>query len=245
MNSKKQSLIIFLTVFLSIAGFAIILPLSPALLNFYLPNQESDGGILGHFITAAKALAGTLGKENPTFTTAVFFGCLIASIYSFLQFVFSPICGKISDLFGRRPVLLVTLAGTMLSYGLWAIAGTFNLFIVARIFAGIMASYLSVATAAMADITTKKDRTKGMALVGIAFGLGFILGPAMGGLLTKINLLNYYPQLQAFGINPFSGCALIAMLLSALTFFWVLIKFDETLPKEKREKVKTKPKIAQ
>lgn len=244
MNSKRQSLIIFLTVFLSIAGFAVILPLSPALLNFYLPNQETDGGMLGQFISTAKTLAQTLGKENATFTTAVFFGCLIASIYSFLQFIFSPICGKISDIFGRKPVLLVTIAGTTISYGLWAIAGTFNLFIIARIFAGITSAYLSVATAAMADITTKKNRTNGMALVGIAFGLGFILGPAIGGLLTKINLLNHYPQLQVFGINPFSVCALVSMLLAALTFFWVLIQFEETLPGEKREKLKIKPKLS-
>lgn len=243
MKTKKQSFIIFLTVFLSIAGFAITLPLSPALLDYYLPNQEADGGLLGHFVFAAKKLAETLGKENPNFTTAVFFGCLIASIYSFLQFVFSPICGKISDILGRKPVLLVTLAGTTVSYSLWAIAGTFNLFIISRIFAGIMSAYLSVSTAAMADITTKKDRTKGMALVGIGFGMGFILGPAIGGLLTKINILHYYPHLQWLGINPFSVCALFAMILSVLTFFWVLIQFNETLPHEKRARLKTKPKL--
>lgn len=238
MNTKKQSFLIFLAVFLSIAGFSIILPLAPALLNFYLPKQEIQGGMLGQFVSIARGLAESLGKENPTFTTAVMFGCLITSIYSLLQFVFSPICGRISDIFGRRPVLLVSLAGTALSYALWVFAGTFNLFVLARIFAGIMAAYLSVATAAMADITSKKDRTKGMALVGIAFGLGFILGPAMGGILTKINLLNYYPQLERFGINPFSVCALVAMLLTVINFIWIFKEFKETLPLEKREKSK-------
>lgn len=241
MNSKKQPLIIFLTVFLSIAGFAITLPLAPALLNYYLPKQESAGGLLGEFIVTAMNLAESLGKENSTFTTAVFFGCLIASLYAFLQFIFSPICGKISDLFGRRPVILVTLVGTALSYLLWAIADTFELFIISRIFAGIMSAYFSVATAAMADITPKKDRTKGMAIVGIAFGLGFILGPAIGGLLTKVNLLDYYPELEKWGINPFSMCALVAMSLSILTFFWVLFQFKETFPIEKRQKSKEKP----
>lgn len=243
MNTKSQKVIIFFTVFLSIAGFAILLPLSPALLNYYLPTQESNGGILGYIVSAAKTLAETLGKENPTFTTAVFFGCLIASIYSFLQFIFSPIFGRISDRIGRRPVLLVSLLGTTLSYGLWLIAGTFQLFIIARIFAGIMAAYLSVATAAMADITSKKNRTQGMALVGIAFGLGFILGPAMGGLLTKFNILTLYPQLERFGFNPFSVCALLAMLISGITFLAVLFQFKETLPVGKRETHTSKPKL--
>lgn len=240
MSHKKYLFTIFLAVFINIAGFAIILPLSPALLNFYLPHQEADGGLLGQFISTARALTASLGKENPTFTTAVFFGCFIASVYSFLQFLFSPICGRISDRFGRRPVLLVTIAGTTLSYALWAIAGSFNLFIIARMLAGVMAANLSVATAAMADVTTKIDRTKGMALVGIAFGLGFLFGPAIGGLLTKINLLSFYPNLKSIGINPFSVCALVAMLLSAFNWIWIITQFKETLPKEKRTKTKAK-----
>lgn len=240
MNHKKHLFTIFLAVFINIAGFALILPLSPALLSFYLPHQEADGGMLGQFISTARTFAESLGKENPTFTTAVFFGCFIASVYSLLQFLFSPICGRLSDRFGRRPVLVITLAGTTLSYALWAIAGSFNLFLIARMLGGVMAASLSVATAAMADITTKIDRTKGMALVGIAFGLGFLFGPAIGGLLTKINLLNFYPNLKSIGINPFSACALVAMLLAAFNLIWILTQFKETLPKDKRIKIKAK-----
>ncbi len=234
MNHKKHLSIIFLAIFINITGFAIILPLSPALLEFYLPNQAASNNILGQLIASVKITIASLGKENAAFTTAVFFGCFLASLYAFLQFIFTPICGRISDRYGRRPVLLITITGTTLSYALWAIAGSFNFFILSRILAGIMAANLSVITAAIADVTSKENRTKGMALAGIAFGLGFMFGPAMGGLLTQINLLTLLPQLQPLGINPFSSCALVAMTLSAINLLWIFIKFEETLPPEKR-----------
>ena len=234
MNHKKHLLTIFLAVFINITGFAIILPLSPAMLEFYLPSEEATSGVMGEIISSIKTVIASLGKEKPAFTTAVFFGCFLASLYAFLQFIFAPICGRISDRYGRRPVMLFTLTGAMISYGLWAVAASFNLFIISRILAGVMAANLSVVTAAMADVTSKEDRTKGMMLVGIAFGLGFLFGPAMGGLLTQINLLSLYPSLGAFGINPFSACALVAMMLSAINLLWIYMKFDETLPVEKR-----------
>lgn len=243
MNQKKHLLTIFLAVFINIAGFAIILPLSPALLEFYLPNQEATNNVMGHAISSIKNGIMSLGKENAAFTTAVFFGCFLASLYAFLQFIFSPICGRISDRFGRRPVLIVTTIGTTISYALWVIAGSFNFFIASRILAGIMAANLSVATAAMADVTTKTNRMKGMALVGIAFGLGFMFGPAIGGLLTQINLLEMYPSLQSIGINPFSSCALVAMILSAINLLWIVMKFDETLSIENRIQTKKAHKL--
>lgn len=234
MNQKKHLLTIFLVIFIDITGFTITLPLAPALLEFYLPHQEATSGVLGQLISFIKIAISSLGKEDPGFTTAVFFGCFLASLYAFLQFIFAPIFGRLSDRYGRRPVLLVTITGTTISYVLWVIAGSFNLFIISRMLAGIMAANLSVASAAMADVTSKESRTKGMALVGVAFGLGFLLGPTMGGLLTQINLVKIYPALQSIGINPFSSCALVAMLLSAINLLWVYMKFGETLPLEKR-----------
>lgn len=236
MSHKKYLLTIFLAIFINITGFSLIFPLSPALLNFYLPNQEISGDFLGQTITTIKTLIASIGKENPSFTTAVFFGCFLASLYALLQFIFAPIFGRISDYYGRRPILLITITGTTLSYALWIFADTFNLFIISRILAGITAANLSVASAAMADITSKKDRTKGMALIGIAFGLGFLFGPAIGGLLTQINLLHLFPSLNSIGINPFSSCALFATLLSLINLLWIYLQFQETLLPEKRNK---------
>lgn len=234
MENKYSKRILFLTIFFNLTGFAIMLPLSPALLGYYLPTEEANGGWLGEFVIRCQDLASALGHEDPTFITSVFFGCSLASIYAFLQFIFSPIWGRLSDRYGRKNILLYTLTGTALSYALWIFAGSFQLFILSRILAGIMAGNLSVATAAIADVTSKKNRTKGMALIGIAFSLGFIIGPAFGGTISQINPLDYLPRLEGFGINPFSSPALAATILAIINLGWVVYKFDETLPQEKR-----------
>lgn len=101
-----------------------------------------------------------------------------------------------------------------------------------------MAGNITVATAAIADVTDKQSRTKGMALVGAAFALGFMTGPAIGGLSTKINLLDLAPSLASIGVHPFSTPALVACILAIINLIWVIKKFPETLPKEKRLKKK-------
>jgi MFS family permease len=107
-----------------------------------------------------------------------------------------------------------------------------------------MAGNISVATAAVADMTTKKDRAKGMALVGVTFGVGFIIGPAIGALLSLINILDYLPQLESLGVNPFSIPALVALVLTLVNFFWLKSRFTESLAEEKRDKSKAKGGIA-
>jgi MFS family permease len=107
--------------------------------------------------------------------------------------------------------------------------------VLSRIIGGIMGGNLSVATAAVADSTSREKRAGGLAIVGIAFGLGFIVGPAMGGLSAKINLLDYFPQLEAIGVNPFSMPALISLALTLINLIWVARCFEETLSEESRE----------
>ncbi|HVU36842.1 MAG TPA: MFS transporter, partial [Opitutales bacterium] len=162
------------------------------------------------------------------------FGGLLGSLYSVLQFFFSPFWGRLSDRLGRRRVLLGTVAGTALSYLLWIFAGQFWMLLVARGLGGIMAGNVSVGTAAIADVTTPEKRSKGMALVGIAFGLGFILGPALGGGLSLCDITASHPGLAAYGLNPFSICALASFILALVNFLWVFTRFPETLPVERR-----------
>ena len=102
-----------------------------------------------------------------------------------------------------------------------------------------MGGNISTATAVVADVTTSKNRSKGMALIGIAFAFGFILGPAMGGLFSLIRLDELYPSLVQYGVNPFSTPALVAFLLSLFNVVWIAKKFKETLPEEKRGKGET------
>jgi MFS family permease len=160
MNRRPSVLIIFLTVFIDLIGFGIVVPLVPVFSRHY--------GASGFVI-----------------------GAIIAS-FSAMQFVFAPVWGKLSDRHGRRPILLISTAGAALSYVVFAIgSGIENhttalwVLFVARGFAGICGGNITVAQAYIADITPPQDRSKKMGLIGMAFGLGFIFGPAISGIALK------------------------------------------------------------
>jgi MFS family permease len=229
-EQKKRTLgIVFLTLFLDLVGFSIIFPLFPAMLEYYLPGGTGDGSLLGQIVAPLAAWSEQSGADDPRLMTAVLFGGILGSLYSLLQFVCAPLWGAYSDRVGRKKVLLITIAGLALSYLAWFLAASFWVLILSRLLGGMMAGNLSVATAAVADSTSREKRTSGLAIVGIAFGLGFIVGPAVGGLSAKINLLEYFPQLEAIGVNPFSVPALISLVLSLVNFIWVARSFEETL----------------
>ena len=230
--------IVFLTLFLDLVGFSIIFPLFPDLLDYYVPEGGSSGSksILTQFLAPLYQLAELCSHPDPKFITTVLFGGILGSLYSLLQFIFAPIWGSLSDTHGRKKILLITIAGLALSYLIWGLSGNFLVLIVSRIVGGVMGGNLSVATAVVADVTPKEKRTSGMAIVGIAFGLGFIMGPAIGGILGQFNLLESHPSLVTIGINPFSVTAFFSLLLSLINLTWVYLKFEETLPIEARKK---------
>lgn len=233
-NRKGTLGIIFLTLFLDLVGFSIIFPLFPAMLDYYLPNNAGNESLLGQLIEPLFTFAENSGVGNPRFMTAVLFGGILGSLYSILQFICSPLWGAYSDRIGRRKVLLMTISGLAISYIAWFLASSFWVLVIARILGGVMGGNLSVATAAVADCTTREKRSSGLAIIGIAFGLGFVVGPGIGGLLAKINLLEYYPSLERFGINPFSMPALVSCILALVNLVWITTSFKETLPPEKR-----------
>jgi MFS family permease len=218
--------VIFLTLYIDLIGFSIVFPLGPDLLRFYLTNDGSHG-LLGALLGQINSLAAALG--NTSHLPEVLFGGIISSVFSVLQFVFAPFWGGLSDRVGRRPVLLYTVAGTALSYLLWALSGSFWLFLVARILGGLFGGNLSVATAAVADVTSRAERSKAMGLVGAAFGLGLVTGPLVGALSAKFNLLDSFPSLSSWGVNPFTVPALVAFFLSLINLVWIRARFHETL----------------
>jgi MFS family permease len=126
--------------------------------------------------------------------------------------------------------LLFTVAGTAFSYLLWALSGSFWLFFLSRALAGAFGGNLSVATAAVADVTSRAERSRAMGLVGAAFGLGLLTGPMLGALTAQLNLVERFPGLAAWGVNPFSVPALLALALSVLNLVWIGLRFRETLP---------------
>ena len=233
-SAKPLSLgVIFLTLYIDLIGFSISFPLIPRLLTYYL-DREGNAGLLGWTLRQVEALAPPSG-QNPLFVAALLGGILSAA-YSLLQFLFAPIWGARSDRVGRRPVLLMTVAGNAVSYLLWAFSGSFWLFIVSRLLGGAMSGNLSVATAAVADVTTRENRAKGMGLIGVAFGLGFITGPAIGGIIGAVE-----PGLgwARWGINPFSVVAFVAAGCSLLNLLWIGLRFRETLDPASRSKPET------
>ncbi|RTG65904.1 MFS transporter, partial [Serratia marcescens] len=167
---KKPMLVILLTVLLDAVGIGLIMPILPVLLR-------SLGGLD----------AGSLH-----------YGALLAA-YALMQFLFSPILGALSDRFGRRPVLLISLAGAAADYLLMAFAPTLAWLYLGRLLAGITGANMAVATAYVTDITPAGQRARRFGLVGAVFGVGFIVGPLLGGSLGEWHL--HAPFLAAAAMN--------------------------------------------
>ncbi len=223
--------VIFLTLYIDLIGFSIVFPLGPQLIEYYL-KLDGQSGLLGWMLAKSNSVAHLFGQDHAF--AAVLFGGLITSFYSILQFVFAPFWGSLSDRRGRRGILLKTVAGTAVGYLVWAVSGSFWLFLVSRIVSGAFSGNLSVVTAAVADVTTRQERSKAMGLVGAAFGLGLITGPAIGGISAAYNLLGRHPGLARFGVNPFSVPALLSFAFCLVNLAWIQRRFKETLPESAR-----------
>src|ERR671927_1729347 len=152
---RSPLLVIFVTVFIDLIGFGIVIPVLP----YYVEGTK--------FNATPRAV-----------------GLLFAS-YSVMQLIFTPILGRMSDRYGRRPILFLSLLGTSLGFMILGFAKTLWMLFAGRIIDGITGGNISTAQAYVADVTTKEDRAKGMGLIGAAFGLGFIFGPAIGGILSR------------------------------------------------------------
>src|SRR4051812_15798619 len=146
---------------------------------------------------------------------------ILGGIYSLMQFFFAPIWGSISDRVGRRPIILLSLAGSTLSYVIFGLAPSFTWLLIARAFGGIFAANISTAQAYIADVTTPADRAKGMGLIGAAFGIGFTLGPPLGGIASA-----------KLGI---AAPGLIASAICGLNLLLAIFRLPESLAPENRQ----------
>src|SRR5437868_13711234 len=151
----RPLLIIFLTIFVNLLGFGIIVPLLP----FYAEQFGASPLVIG----------------------------FLFAIFSLCQLIASPILGDLSDRHGRRPILIFSLAGTVVSFVMLAMAQSVVMLFMARLVDGLSGGNISTARAYVADITEPKDRARAYGLIGVAFGLGFIFGPALSGILAKIS----------------------------------------------------------
>lgn len=185
---------IFLTLLIDVTGLGIIIPVMPALIT------QLTGG---------------------TISVAAEYGGWMLFAFSVMQFLFSPLLGSLSDQFGRRPVLLVALFGFGLDYILMALAPTIAWLFVGRIIAGITGASFTTAMAYIADISTPEKKAQNFGMVGAAFGVGFIVGPVIGGLLGE-----YGPRVPFY----------FAAALTFLNWIYGFFILPESLPVEKRRK---------
>jgi DHA1 family tetracycline resistance protein-like MFS transporter len=174
----RPLLVIFLTIFVNLVGFGIIVPLLP----FYAERFGASGLTIG----------------------------LLFGVFSLCQLIASPILGEMSDRFGRRPVLIFSLAGTVLSFVMLALAHSITMLFLARIVDGLSGGNISTARAYVADITEPKDRARAYGIIGAAFGLGFILGPALSGVLAPVSYT-----------APIWAAAAITAVATLMAIFWL------------------------
>ncbi|XP_070805074.1 major facilitator superfamily domain-containing protein 10 [Pituophis catenifer annectens] len=221
-NSSRVIFTVFLSLLIDLLGFTLILPLLPSILDHF---SQNDDGLYRRVQAGVDWFSGSLGIPPERKYNSVLFGGLIGSLFSLLQFLASPLTGAASDSFGRRPALLVTALGLMASYSLWAISRSFELFLCSRILGGISKGNVSLCTAVIADLQCPKARSKGMAMIGLAFSLGFTLGPMLGAFLALETEKD-----QVF----YTRAAIFATMFAAADFLFIFTCLPETLPKEKR-----------
>jgi DHA1 family tetracycline resistance protein-like MFS transporter len=190
--SRHAVTFVLITVFLDMVGFGLIMPVLPSLIEEVGHMDLADAAYIGGWMFAA---------------------------FSVAQFAFSPLVGNLSDRFGRRPLLMLAIFGLGVDYLFSALAPSLFWLFVGRIIAGICGSSYVIANAYIADVTAPEDRAKAFGMVGAAFGVGFVLGPAIGGLLGELG-----PRVPFF----------VAAGISMLNFIYGWFVLPETLPPEKR-----------
>src|SRR5512143_1183415 len=182
-KSRSPLVIIFITIFIDLVGFGIVIPVLPLYAERYGASEATVG--------------------------------ILLAVYSAMQFLFAPILGRLSDRYGRRPVLLVSLLGTVAGYLVFAFARSLGALFLSRLLDGATGGNIATAQAVIADTTTREERAKGMGMVGMAFGLGFIFGPAIGGFTVKLGE---------------AGPGIAAASLSFVAFLWTAFRLPETRP---------------
>jgi len=210
-GNRRQAAIAFIlvTLFIDILGIGIIVPVLPELVKEFVGVEEVD----------AAASEGT--AEQQTFSRAGQFVGVIGASYALMQFLFAPIMGALSDRFGRRPIILISLFGLGIDFLIQGFAPNIWWLFIGRLLAGVMGANFTTANAYIADVSTDETRARNFGFVGMMFGLGFTIGPALGGLLGGIHLR-----------LPFFVAAGLA-LVNWLYGFFVL---PESLPPEKRSR---------
>jgi MFS family permease len=222
---KRMLTIVFVSLVVDLLAFTMILPLLPALLDYY--GNHDEGGLYFALKRSVNGFRSLVGAPDTPKWNSVLFGGVLGSLFSLLQFISSPLMGAASDVYGRRPIMLLSMVGIASSYALWAVSSNFSIFVIARIIGGISKGNVSLSTAVVADICPPSKRGKVMAVIGIAFSVGFIIGPLIGAFFSRRGT-----EGEMFFLAP----ALFALCLAVGDIVFMVMCFKETLPAEKRSK---------
>lgn len=193
-NFEASRIFIFITVLLDAIGIGIIIPIMPEIIKRFGTSPQFVSTYFGYFI----------------------------SVYALMQFLASPFLGALSDKYGRRPVLLLSLLGGGLDYLLMAFAPSLFILFIGRVIAGLTGANQTVASSYMADISDDSNRAKNFGLIGAAFGVGFVIGPALGGFVGSYG--HHYPFI-------------VAAIMTLINFVFGLIVLPESLPEHARRQI--------
>ncbi|MBC2607937.1 MFS transporter [Pelagicoccus albus] len=206
----RQLTVIGFTFWLNYLAYGLIIPLIPTMMAYYLAEYSIP---------------------------SVLMGGVAATIYGLSQVFLGPVWGAFSDHKGRKPILLWSLWIQLAAQILWIFSDTIWLFLLVRAFTGITSGNMSITSAAISDSTSRHHRMLGMNVLAMGFALGSTLSPLIGGLLVKVNPLDYVPYLRDYGVNPFSFVAFGSMMFCVLNLWMVRFLFRESHPREARTQV--------
>lgn len=229
----KQQIVVFISLLIDLLAFTLILPLFPKIFEYYASNENDYVyNALQYSLNEFRNILSIpeISSKNSSSKNinGVLFGGFIGSLFSFLQFVSSTLIGAASDIYGRKPILLLVLIGTLFSYLAWSMSSIFIIFLISRIIGGISKANVSLCIAIMTDLSDKSTRSSAMALVGIAFSLGFLIGPCIGAFFS----VKFTTSSANFFVLP----AYLASTLTLINILFVFKFYKESLPVEKRAK---------
>ncbi|CCM03151.1 uncharacterized protein FIBRA_05273 [Fibroporia radiculosa] len=222
--------IVFLSLVLDLFAFTIPLPLFPRIIEWYTKRESSDPtGFLSRTLGLVSALRGFLYQpaSNPQRWDVVLLGGLMGSVFSMLQWFVSPHIGSLSDKYGRKRVLLITMAGNILSALIWVTSTTFASYMLSRVVGGLSEGNVQLAIAILSDVTTPATRAKALAHVGIAFAICFCIGPPIGAYFASQPLPSSFIA-SGFELNVYATPAMITVILLVLETIFLAVALPET-----------------
>ncbi|PAV83840.1 hypothetical protein WR25_19581 [Diploscapter pachys] len=212
-------------------AFTSILPLFPTLLSYYEKPEHSD--TLYEQITALlRSFKSLIGVPQNDRYNNVFFGGILGSFFCTLQFLSSPTLGSFSDVYGRKKTMIIACVGTLISYIVWLKSSTFTMFLLSRLIGGLSKANINIASAIVSDLYSPEEHPKGMALIGVSYSIGFLIGPMIGAFFST-----FASRDDGFSSAP----AIFCILLTIIELAAILLLLPETLDFENQKKRSSQP----